>query len=96
VSNTVIVVFVALLGVVARTLVPYLQTLKDNPETTFDRKFCVPAVVSVVIAVFGLPLVLSGMPETAWAAIDVKGYVLAFVAAWGFTDMARAGQKQAS
>jgi hypothetical protein len=93
-SNTVIVVFVALLGVICRALVPFLQVLKDQPETTFDRKFVVPAIVTIVIAIFGLPLVLSGMPESAWAAIDIKGFVLVFVAAWGLTDIARAGQKQ--
>lgn len=93
-SNTAIVIVMALLGTLGRTLVPFLQMLQSNPDTQFDRKFVIPAVVAAVLSVIGLPLILSGLPDSAWLAGDVRGFVLVFVAAWGLTDMARAGQKQ--
>ena len=39
----IVVLFVAVLGALARTLVPYLETLRDNPETPFDlSSWCRP------------------------------------------------------
>lgn len=93
-SNTLIVVVMALLGVLGRTLVPYFQMLKDKPDTPFDRHFLLPAAVSALMAIIGLPLILAGLPDSAWLATDVKAFVLVFVGAWGLTDMARAAQKQ--
>ena len=93
-SNVTVVIVMALLGTVGRTLVPFLLVLRDKPETQFDRKFILPAVVSAVLSVIGLPLILSGLPDGAWLAADVRDFVLVFVAAWGLTDMARSGQKQ--
>lgn len=93
-SSTVIVVGMALLGVLGRTLVPYLQTLKDKPETPFDRRFLLPAIASSLMAIIGLPLILAGLPDSAWLATDVKAFVLVFVGAWGLTDIGRALQKQ--
>lgn len=92
-QNTVTVVIVALLGVVGRVLVPYLQTLKENPNTPFDRQFIVPAIASALIAVVGLPLILASLPDSAWLATDIKAYALVFVGAWGLTDIGRAMQK---
>lgn len=93
-SNTLIVVLVALLGVMGRVLVPYLQALKENPTIKFDRLFLVPAIASALIAAVGLPLILASLPDSAWLATDVKAYVLVFVGAWGLTDMGRSLQKQ--
>lgn len=93
-SSTAIVVGMALLGVLGRTLVPYLQMLRDNPDTPFDRRFLLPAAASALLAIIGLPLILAGLPDSAWLATDVKAFVLVFVGAWGLTDMARAVQKQ--
>ena len=90
------VIIMSLLGVVGRAIIPYLQILKDNPTTTFDRKFIIPALASAAISVIGLPLVLSGLTDSAWLTTTPQGYVLIFVSAWGLADMARAGQKQIS
>lgn len=95
-SNVTLVIVMALLGTAGRTIVPFLQVLQANPETKFDRKFTIPAVVAAILSVIGLPLILSGLPDSAWLASDVRGFVLVFVAAWGLTDMARATQKQTS
>jgi hypothetical protein len=62
-NPTIVVLFVAVLGALARTLVPYLETLRDKPETPFDRKFLMPPIMSCVIALITLPLALSAMPK---------------------------------
>lgn len=77
-----IVVLACLVGIVGRTVIPYLQTLKDNPETKFDRKFFVPAVVAVLVNVFLVPLVLSTLPKGA-------DWITAYLAGWSVTDQAR-------
>jgi hypothetical protein len=82
------------LGVLGRTLLPYLQVLRDYPDTPFDRKFLLPAVVSAIIAVIALPLILGGLPDTIWVSSTPQGYILVFVSAWGMTDITRLGQKQ--
>ena len=70
----------AVLGALARTLVPYLETLRDNPETSFDRKFLVPPVVSCVIALVTLPLALSALPKELMesATLSASGLVAVF------------------
>ena len=85
----------ATVGALARTLVPYLETLRDNPETSFDRKFLVPPTVSCVIALITLPLALSALPKELMesAALSTSGLVAVFLAVWGATDVARQGQK---
>jgi hypothetical protein len=92
-NNTLLIIVFALLGVLGRTITPYLQALKDNPNTPFDRKFLIPPIVSVVIAVITLPLILSALPADAWLSNTIPGFVTVFVSAWGLTDIARAGQK---
>ena len=94
-NPTIVVLFVAVLGALARTLVPYLETLRDNPEMPFDRKFLVPPIVSCVIALITLPLALSALPKELMesAALSTSGLVAVFLAVWGATDVARSGQK---
>ena len=78
-----------------RTLVPYLETLRDNPETSFDRKFLVPPAVSCVIALITLPLALSALPKELMesATLSASGLVAVFLAVWGATDVVRSGRK---
>lgn len=91
------VIVVVLLGIVGRTIVPYLETLRANPEMPFDKKFLVPAIVSVVIALITSPLVFASIPpEQLQAGISLPGLALLFAAAWGLTDVARSGQKLVS
>ena len=74
---------------------PYLETLRDNPETSFDRKFLVPPVVSCVIALITLPLALSALPKELVESpvLTTCGLVAVFLAVWGATDVVRSGQK---
>ena len=94
---TYVVLLVAVLAAVARTLVPYLQTLRDNPETTFDKKFLIPPVVSCVIALLTLPVSLASLPPELLqpSTLSLSLLVAVFVAVWGVTDIARLFQKLA-
>ena len=89
------VIVAVLLGITARTVIPFLQVLRDAPETKFDRRFVVPAVVTLLIALLTSPLVFAALPpeqlnnpEPTFASLT-----LLFVAAWGTTDVIRQGQK---
>lgn len=83
----------ALLGIMARIIVPYLQTLKANPQTKFDRAFILPAVVSVLIGLLTTPLVLAVLPPSAWESVTIQGLLGVFGLAWGATDISRQIQK---
>jgi hypothetical protein len=85
------IIVAALLGITSRTVLPFLQTLKESPETKFDRKFLVPAVVSVIISLVFAPFVLLSVPLDA--APTLQGMLITFAAAWGVTDVGRQGQK---
>lgn len=87
------IVIAVLLGIAGRTVVPYLEALRDNPETTFDRKFIVPPIVSLVIGLIISPLVLSVIPPEQLQAVTLPGMAAVFASAWGMTDIVRSGQK---
>jgi hypothetical protein len=81
-------------GVLIRTVLPYLATLKENPDTKFDSKFLVPPLVSCVIALFTLPLLLTQLPPALLeSAMTMQAFLAIFAAAWGTTDIAREVQK---
>lgn len=90
-----IVILAVLFGILARTLIPYLQTLRENPDTKFDRAFLIPAVVTILIALLSSPLVFAALPQDQLnnPSPTFTDAMLLFVAAWGMTDVAREGQK---
>lgn len=90
------VVIAVLLGIAGRTVIPYLEALRDNPETQFDRKFLIPPLVSLLIGLIMSPLVLSAIPPETLNQVGVTGLAGIFAAAWGLTDIARSGQKLVS
>ena len=94
-NPTVIVLVVAALGALARTLVPFLQLLAEKPDTPFDRQFLVPPIVSCLIALITLPLALAALPKELLElpSVTAMGLVNVFLLVWGATDAARAGQK---
>jgi hydrogenase-4 membrane subunit HyfE len=96
-TSTVVVLLTAIVAIVARTLIPYLQTLRDNPETQFDRKFLVPPIISCIIALLTLPISLSALPPELLnpSAPSLALLVAVFVAVWGVTDVVRTVQKLA-
>lgn len=87
------IVVAVLLGIAGRTVVPYLEALRDNPETQFERKFWVPPIVSLVIGLIISPLVLSVIPPDQLTAVTLPGLAGVFASAWGMTDIVRSGQK---
>jgi hypothetical protein len=85
-NETTTIYIASVLGIVARTLVPFLLTIKDNPETKFDRKFLVPVIISVVINLLVAPFVFEQLPAGAtWTG--------AFIFGWGTTDISRDAMK---
>lgn len=50
-SNEVIVIIGAVVGSAARTLFPFWEKLRENPELIFERKFLGTAIISFVSAV---------------------------------------------
>jgi hypothetical protein len=97
INPTVIVLLVAACGALARTLVPFLQALQENPDTVFDRKFLLPPIVSCIIALLTLPISLAALPPELLqpSALSLSLLVAVFVAVWGVTDIARVFQKMA-
>ena len=87
------VIIAVLFGIAGRTVIPYLEALRDNPDTQFDRKFIVPPLVSLIIGLIMSPLVLSAIPAETLNDVTVTGLAGIFAAAWGLTDIARSGQK---
>lgn len=89
------VILVVLLGILARTVIPYLQTLRENPDTKFDRAFLIPAIVTILIALLTSPLVFVALPQDQLnnPTPTFADLMLLFAAAWGTTDLAREGQK---
>lgn len=87
------VIIAVLLGIAGRTVVPYLEALRDAPDTKWERRFWVPPAVSLVIGLIMSPLVLSAIPADQLANVTIPGLAALFAAAWGLTDIARSGQK---
>lgn len=51
IPTEVVVIIAAIVGAAARTLYPYWEKLRENPEILFERKFLGTAIVSFVSAV---------------------------------------------
>lgn len=89
-DSTVYTVYIAcLVGIASRVIIPFLVELKDKPETTFDKKFFLPVIVSVVINLLAAPLVLNTLPAGA-------SWISAWIIGWGATDVSREAIKIAA
>lgn len=74
-TNMLILAGLCALGVVARTLIPFLRKLQETPDLKFDRYYFVPAAVSVVLNLLAVPTVLTQLPAGAnWLAAYLLGY----------------------
>lgn len=89
------IVLAVALGVVGRVLVPYLEMVRDNPGTKFDRQFLLPPLISIIIALIGLPIVLSQVPPELLEVeqLSLTAWVALFLVGWGGTDLFREAQK---
>ena len=63
--NIVVIYIFCILGIVSRTLLPFFQTLRDEPNTKWDNKFLVPPVASLVINLMIAPFVFRELPAGA-------------------------------
>lgn len=90
------IIIAVLLGITGRTVVPYLEALRDKPDTKWERKFWLPPAVSLLIGVIIAPLVFAAMPPESISNVTWQGLAAAFTAAWGLTDIVRSGQKVVS
>lgn len=90
-----LVIIAVLFGIVARTLIPFLQVLKENPETKFDRKFVVPAVATLIVSLLVSPFVFVALPpeQVNQTSPTFISLCVLFVAAWGTNDVLRQVQK---
>ena len=75
------------LGVLARVLLPYLNSMKEGKLPKWEAKYLLPPIMSVVISLVTLPLVLETMP-----AESMRQFA-AFAFGWANTDMSRFVQK---
>ena len=72
-----------LLGVLARTLLPWLRKLKDGKVRGFGRKYLVSALASFVVGVI-LTLVIFPKFEAGPAAASFEALFKLFCLAFGF------------
>jgi hypothetical protein len=86
--NIVVIYIFCILGIVSRTLLPFFQTLRDEPNTKWDNKFLVPPVASLVINLMIAPFVFRELPAGA-------DWITAYIIGWGVQDICREVAKSA-
>lgn len=96
-----IVIIGAIVGTAARTLFPYWEKLRENPDIIFERKFLGTAIVSFVAAVaigIGIfPTLLEGVANSDLSLAGV--FATTALAAFGLnagTNMALSGARTKS
>jgi len=72
-----------LLGVLARTLVPYLRKLKKSEIKSFDKSYIKSGIASGLIAII-ITLLIFPQFRAPGVLINTEGYVKLFCAAFGF------------
>ncbi len=84
--TTVLLYVVCALGIISRTILPYLVALRDAPETKFDRKFLLPPLIGILINLLVAPFVFKTIPGSA-------DWIVAYIVGWGSTDISREALK---
>ncbi len=72
-----------LLGVSARTLIPYLRKVREGKTAEFQKSYLTSAVASGVLAVI-ITLLIFPQFRPEGICVDAEGYVKLFCAAFGF------------
>lgn len=75
-----------IVGILARTLVPFLVIVQQQPDTKFDKKFLLPAGIALLLSFLASPLLLGTVTGS-------ETYIAAYVLGWGGTDLIREGLK---
>ena len=93
-SPVLILVTALVVGIAVRTILPFLITLRDNPDVTWNRRFFLPPLISLVIAIILSPLAIASLPPDALnMPVTVAGLALLFTSGYGSTDVVRDVQK---
>lgn len=96
-SQGVLIIILVLFGAIARTILPYLQVLRECPDTPFDRKYFVPLIASVLTTLITIPLALATIPPNQFISdLTISSGVIFFLAGYGFNSVARDVQKAAA
>lgn len=72
-----------LLGVLARSLIPYLRKLKQGKVARFSRRYFSTAIASVILGVI-VTLIIFPQFKSPSAEITAEGYIKLFCASFGF------------
>lgn len=72
-----------LLGVLARTILPYLRKVKERKITSFEKSYLTSSIASGIIAII-ITLLIFPQFKVEGMAVGVEGYVKLFCAAFGF------------
>lgn len=91
-----ITIIFVVLGDIARTVLPFLAEVRDDPNTRFDRKFWIPLIIALIINLLALPLILGTISVVSSAASTPTAipWWMAFGYGWGVTDMANKATKK--
>ena len=79
-----------ILGVLFRTMVPFLNKLKKNPEIKFDKKFLIPAFASLILSVPAVIILLGTIKPSGNPWVQ---FTSSFAIAYTTQDIAREAQK---
>jgi ABC-type Fe3+-siderophore transport system permease subunit len=74
------------LGVLFRTILPYLQKLKEDPDLTFDRKYLVTLAISFVESAVTTMLLFLSLPSEILSTATSGFFVLLATFAWAYTS----------
>lgn len=72
-----------LLGVLTRSIVPYLRKLKKGKIENFSRRYLSTAVASIILGIIVTILIFPQF-KVPQAEITVEGYIKLFCASFGF------------
>jgi len=70
------------LGVLTRTILPFLRKRAENKELQFDNRYIYTMVVAVVTSVLVTGIVVAAIPEELLLSNGVKAFMALF--AWAF------------
>ena len=81
-------------GILFRTFVPYLNVIREDPNTKFDKKFLIPPLVSLITSI---PLAIALLPQVSSSSGNfVQDFVSAFTVSYTAQDITREVQKASS
>lgn len=74
------------LGVLYRTVIPYLSKLKEDPDITFDKKYIVTLVISFLESIVVAMLIFESLPTAITTSVTASLAIFLASFAWGYTS----------